>query len=420
MHPKSLSRPLKCLPQRLFLLTLLLTLCFSSLPLIISPIALSQPRSTSGSVFQSPLNQSPPALIKHQEIRGVWITNNDTKMVIDQQRLQAGVEQLAQMNFNTLYPVVWNSGYAWYPSPVAQRYKIQPFVRRGLQGYDIIQEMATQAHQRGLLVMPWFEFGFMAPPGSELATAYPQWLTQTRTGAKTSISAAGEVNWLNPFHPEVQKFITELVVEVVTQYDVDGIQFDDHMGLPSEFGYDPYTIALYKKETKKDPPINPRDLSWLKWRANKLTDFMVQLNQAVKASKPQAIFSVAPNPYTTAYQGYLQDWTTWIEKGIVDELIVQVYRPDLASFVTEISQPELKAAQEKIPSGVAVLTGLRNRFTPMSLIRSKVLQARERGLGVSFFYYESLWDLALEPPAERKAAFQALFFRPAPRSRHSI
>ena len=40
--------------------------------------------------------------------------------------------------------------------------------------------------------------------------------------------------YLNPCHPEVQTFLTDLIVEVVQAYPVDGIQLDDHFGLPLE------------------------------------------------------------------------------------------------------------------------------------------------------------------------------------------
>jgi uncharacterized lipoprotein YddW (UPF0748 family) len=93
----------------------------------------------------------------------------------------------------------------------------------------------------------------------------------------------------------------------------------------------------------------------------------------------------------------------------VDELIVQVYRPDLQSFLNQITRPEIREAQQKIPTGVGVLTGLRNKPVPMQLIQSKVQAARNRGLGVTFFYYESLWDEAPEPITERQSNFQALF-----------
>lgn len=333
----------------------------------------------------------------------------------DRPKLKESVTQLARLNFNTLYPVVWNSGYVMYESAVAQREGIQPFVYKGLEGQDLIADIITQSHRQGLLVIPWFEFGFMTPSVSELALNHPEWITQRQDGSQTWIGVAGEVVWLNPFHPDVQKFISDLVLEVVTKYDVDGIQFDDHTSLPSEFGYDSYTLALYKQETTKDAPTNPQDPEWVRWRADKITTFMTKLNQAVKARKPNAIFSVAPNPYDVAYNNYLQDWLTWVRQDIVDELIVQVYRPDLQSFINQINRPEIQEVQQRIPTGAGILTGLRNKPVPMQLIQSKVQAARDRGLGVAFFYYESLWDDAPEPKTERQSNFKALFNFPASR-----
>ncbi|MCX7593549.1 MAG: family 10 glycosylhydrolase [Fischerella sp.] len=357
------------------------------------------------------------AQLSRQEIRGVWMTNNDFNILRDRAKVQDAINQLRKLNFNTIYPVVWNSGYVMYPSAVAKRTGIQPFVLRGSDGHDILADITAQAHRQGLLVIPWFEFGFMAPPMSELMLNHPDWFTQKRDGSQTSLSAAGEVAWLNPFHPEVQKFITDLVLEIVTQYDVDGIQFDDHMSLPHEFGYDQYTVALYTKETKNNPPANPQDPAWVRWRADKITAFMVQLNQAVKAKKPGVIFSVSPNYYDFAYKFHLQDWLAWVRLNIVDELIVQVYRPNLQSFIAKISRPEIQEAQQKIPTGIGIMAGLRNNPVPIQQIKSQVRATQERGLGVAFFYYESLWNYAPEPVAERQSAFQALFPASALRAR---
>ncbi len=352
------------------------------------------------------------------EIRGVWMTSIDSDVLMDQGKLRTAVDQLSRLNFNTVYPVIWNAGYVLYPSAIAQQAGIQTFVRTGNQGHDILADLIAQGHRQGLLVIPWFEFGFMAPPTSELALNHPDWISERRDGSQSWVGAPGEVLWLNPFHPEVQELITKLVVEVVTQYDADGIQFDDNMGLPNEFGYDAYTVALYQKENKgKSPPANPQDPGWVKWRADKLTAFMVKLNKAVKARKPTAIFSVSPNPYDFAYKVHLQDWLGWVRRGIVDELIVQLYRPDLQSFVSQMNRPEILAAQQKIPTGVGVLTGLRNSPVPIARIASQVQAARDRGLGVSFFFFESLWNSAAEPAAARQAQFQALFPTPQPRNR---
>ncbi len=355
-----------------------------------------------------------------QEIRGVWITNNDSDVFSDHQQLQEAVDELAALNFNTLYPVVWNSGYVLYPSPTARSMGIQPFVYTGLQGQDVLADLIDNAHNRGMLVIPWFEFGFMIPLSSELAMKQPWWLTQKRDGSQTSLSAAGKVAWLNPFHPQVQKFITDLVLEIVTQYDVDGIQFDDHTCLPVEFGYDSYTINLYKQETGNNPPSNAQDPQWMRWRADKITGFMNSLHQAVKAVKPKAIFSLAPNPYPTAYNRFLQDWLNWLRMGILDELIVQIYRDEIPSFVEQINRPEIQEAKQLIPTAAGILTGLRNRPVSMDLIWSKVRASQNRGLGVTFFFYESLWESATEPITQRKSRFYDLFYVPAPRISRQI
>lgn len=347
------------------------------------------------------------------EIRGVWLTKNDTDVLLDPIKLKDSLKELADVNFNTIYPVVWNSGYALYPSKVAQRVGIPPLVRSDLHDKDVISDIIREGHLQGLLVIPWFEFGFMTPPSSELATKHPRWLTTRRDGSKIGDSAAGSVVWLNPFHPQVQQFITDLVLEIVTRYPLDGIQFDDHTALPRDFGYDPYTVSLYQQETKKAPPANPQDAQWVKWRSDKITDFMVRLNKLVKQRKPNAIFSVSPNPYQIAYNSFLQNWHQWVNLGIVDELIIQIYRPTLKAFAKELNTPQIRSARQKIPTGVAILTGLRNRPTPITLIENKVRQARRYRLGVAFFYYETLWQ---QTPSEtvdlRKAVVKALFFDP--------
>lgn len=375
-----------------------------------------------------------------QEVRGVWMTINDSDVWMNRDRMHQAVDELARSNFNTIYPVVWNSGYVMYPSPFAQKAGIQPFIPLGKQKQDTLAELIAYAHQRGLRVIPWMEFGFMTPPTSELAMLHPNWLTQRKDGTQIDAESVGEVVWLNPFRPEVQQFFSELVAEVTSRYDVDGIQFDDHTSLPNKFGYDPYTLDLYAKDVEKakeaqkvrdvqgakkrvkkkatelketkeiETPMStdPKVSEWVKWRANKLTSYIVQLQQTVKAIRPKAIFSVAPNPYDTAYLGSLQDWLAWVRKGIVDELLVQVYRTDFNSFIAQVNRPELQEAKKKISTGIGVLAGLRNRQISIAQIQSQTKYVRSQGLGVTFFYFESLWDYAPESIQQRQAQFHAL------------
>ena len=217
--------------------------------------------------------------------------------------------------------------------------------------------------------------------------------------------------WLNPFHPEVQQFILDLVLEIVTNYEIDGIQFDDHMGLPVEYGYDPYTIALYREEHGgSDPPQDYNDPEWVAWRADKITQFMRRLFFAVKEIKNEAVISVSPNPQDFAYSRYLQDWERWERMGLIEELVVQLYRRDLESFASQLDEPELVAARDHIPTGIAILAGLRDRPADTQLMEQQVEAVRaEEFDGVSFFFYESLWQWAEESPEEREAAIGAWF-----------
>ena len=363
---------------------------------------------------------APPASVQptaaRSEIRGVWLTLNDMAVLRHRGRMRAAVADLARLNFNTLYPVAWNGGYAWYPSEVTQRRGLQDFTPRGLQGQDTMAELVAQAHGSGLLVVPWFEFGFMAPPSSELATRHPDWLTRKRDGGLTSTSAAGEVVWLNPFRPEVQQLISELVLEIVEKSGADGIQFDDHMSLPSQFGYDPYTLALYRRETGRVAPANPQDPAWLQWRADKITAFMARLHAAVNAKHPGAVFSVSPNYHDFAFKLQLQNWREWVRRGIVDELLVQLYRPDLESFRAELARPELAESRQRVPVAIGIMAGLRTRPVPIDVIEAQTLAARERGLGAAFFYFETLWSRGEEPAELRQDALARLFPAPAPRS----
>ena len=55
--------------------------------------------------------------------------------------------------------------------------------------------------------------------------------------------------WWNALHPGPQKFLLELFDEVVTNYDLNGIQGDDRLpAMPSEGGYDDFTVSLLQSE----------------------------------------------------------------------------------------------------------------------------------------------------------------------------
>lgn len=355
------------------------------------------------------------------EIRGVWLTNVASSVLFLPWAINRALYQLAQLNFNTVYPVVWNRGYTFYPSGVAKSISVrsqEPLLTIMRLGRDVLAEIVQQGHQQGLRVIPWFEYGFMAPASSQLARLHPDWLTESGKLGKIAIAKYPISNttqqqvWLNPLHPEVQQLILDLIIEVVTKYDVDGIQLDDHFGMPVQLGYDFFTSQLYQQEHQgRKPPPNPFEPEWMLWRANKISKFMERIHKTVKSVKPNCLISLSPNSHKFAYKYYLQNWSTWIQRGWVDELVVQVYRDDLSSFISELIQPAVQMARRKIPVSIGITTGTGKRPVSITQIQQQVQAVRDRGFnGVSFFYWETLWSyITPESPQQRRRGFRELF-----------
>ena len=366
----------------------------------------------SSSAILSPrlLAQTPPKT-PTTEVRGVWLTNIDSEVIFSRNNIIDAVNRLDQLNFNTIYPTVWQGGYTLYPSAAAQRVfgqSIDP--SPGLKDRDILKEIIAQSRQKGIAVIPWFEFGFMVPAESELATLHPDWLAQRRDGSTIWKEGEHERVWLNPFHPQVQQFILDLILEIVDNYDIDGIQFDDHFGLPVEFGYEPLTVSMYQEQIKSPPSDDARETFWVRWRADKINDFVGRVSRAIKSRKEKCIVSLSPNPFHFALPAHLQDWLTWERRGYIDDIVLQVYRSDIKRFSAELEREEVKLAKLNIPTAIGILTGLKNNSVPLKQIQEQVQEVRKRDFaGVSFFFYESLSNWARETPEQRNSALQEFF-----------
>lgn len=368
----------------------------------------------------------PPQAQPEREVRGVWLTNIDSEVLFSREELVAGIQRLKAMNINTLYPVVWNMGYTQYPSAVAARYlgrqrRLWPGENPAFEAAqgdrDMLRELIELAHAEGMAVIPWFEFGFMAPADYRIRTEHPDWFTQRRDGSQ-EIPMGNEVfTWMNPFHPQTRSLLLQLMAEVLNNYDVEGIQVDDHLGLPVDMGYDPYTIDLYRREHGGiAPPNDETNETWMRWRADKITEFMSEVRSLIDRRQPGALLSVSPNPYPFSYAQYLQDWPTWEANGLLDEIIVQIYRPDLERFVWELNKPATATARKKTPTSIGLLSGLKGRPTDVDLLTAQLEAVRDRNYaGVSYFFYQSLWAPGKETLEERDQQFRTSFSQAAAR-----
>ena len=326
--------------------------------------------------------------------KAVWLTNVDSQVLNSRANLDRGLQQLAALGLNTIYPVVWQRGYTLYPSPIAAQLTgslvlpDSPFV-----GRDFLAEIIELAAPLNIRVIPWFEYGLMVPPRSHLARTYPDLLTIDRQGNLQRIQGAnGQQDpqvWLNPCHDLVRQFMVDTIGDLVARYPVAGVQLDDHFAFPIELGYDKLTQHLFAQNS---------GANWDEWRREQLTTLLTEIVSAVKAIRCDCLVSISPNPLNFAKSRYLVDWQQWCDLGLVDELVLQVYRDRSDAFDRELSKPEVRAIKTKIPTIIGILTGLRTKPISTETIGAQIdlTIAKEFG-GFACFFYETLFHEQLSP-----------------------
>jgi uncharacterized lipoprotein YddW (UPF0748 family) len=327
------------------------------------------------------------------EIRGVWLTKTDSQVLNSRENIAQAMAFLADTGFNVVFPVVWNQGVTLYPSATMWKMFGIEIDSRFL-GRDPLKEVVEEARKVGLKVIPWFEYGFASSynaNGGMLLKQKPEWAAYNYYG---NFLKKNGFEWLNAFDFQVQEFLLNLFLEVVKNYDVDGVQGDDRFpALPSEGGYDQLTVNRYFQEFQKHPPKNHKDKHWLQWRANILTDVLALLYQEVKAVNPQLLVSMSPNIYDWGLREYLQDSPTWLKRRIVDLIHPQIYRRDFLSYkciITRLINEQFTDAMlPKLAPGILIKLG-KYRINPDYLLQVIELH-RQLGInGEVCFFYEGL------------------------------
>lgn len=346
-----------------------------------------------------------------EELRGVWITNVDSDVLFSRENIVEAMDYLADRGFNVVFPVVWNKGYTLHPSEVA----FEAFGKRqdayfAAQGRDPLQEIITEAHRRGMEVIPWFEYGFASiygdATGGHIIQANPHWAARDEQGRIATMASISRSNspfyWMNAIHPEVQQFMIDLMMEVVQNYDIDGIQGDDRLPAMSvNAGYSEYTKQLYASEHDgAAPPSEYNSSAFIQWKADKLTNFAGKLFRTLKREDSTLIMSFSPSIYSFSLNNYLQDWPNWIDSGYVDILHPQAYRYDISSYKQIIkimfgqqpysSQGYLyRSAREIVYPGVLIKAG--SAYNDADYILEAVRFNREYDLkGEVYFFFEGL------------------------------
>ena len=331
--------------------------------------------------------------VSNSNVKGVWVTNVASTALDSRAKITETVNLCKKSGITDIYVVTWNRGRTLYNSKVMKDIFNAPVMER-FGTRDPLQEMIEESHKLGLRVHAWFEFGFASSygeDGGEILKKFPNWKAIDNKG---NLVSKNGFEWMNAMNPEVQNFVKSLVLEVVKNYDVDGIQGDDRLpAMPSLGGYDAYTLNWYKKEHKGNlPPNDYKDPEWLTWRADKLTVFLGELYKEVKAIKPKMIVSMAPSIHPWAKEEYLQDWPTWLEKGYCDYVIPQVYRKTIESYTSTLqSQLDFLSENQKSKFFSGVLLQINGVNPSQDFLKAMIETNRKLGIqGESFFFYEGL------------------------------
>lgn len=325
------------------------------------------------------------------EIRAVWL---DRSSLITREEIRSTLQQLAAANFNLVLVNVWSRGYPLWPSAVFARETGQA-IDPGYVGRDPLAEVVEEAAGVGLVVIPWFEYGFIGGysgyyPGvggqGPIFDRHPEWLASTRSGLTGFSAPGGLFYWMSQTRPDVQEFLIQMVEEVSRNYQVVGVQFDRARYPQLDCGYDEQTLRAYREATGAAGLPDPADPLWMRWRAEQINRFLLQLRQRVRRVSDRLLVSNAPIVYPYSYTNFAQEYPAWIAQGALDLVMPQIYRRDSLQF-----EAELNRQMAVVTSLDGFVPGIDSTNPTVEELVRMIEVVRSRQLpGVAIWYYRSL------------------------------
>lgn len=268
-----------------------------------------------------------------QELRGVWISYLDwDKLPADQAGFQKGVDQIlercVELKMNAVFVHVRSDCDAMYPSSYFPWSRFVTGTQGKDPGYDPLAYFVETAHKRGLQFHAWINpyrvTGNMNRWNQVSDQSFvKQWLSDEDSSNDRFVLRQNGEYYLNPASEEVRQRIIDGVREVVENYDVDGIHFDDYF----------YPEVNDSDENKWfDKPEYDRSGSSLpisQWRRENVNKLVRGVYQAVKEAKPHVQFGISPEGHVTNLHSenrLFVDIDTWVSKdGYVDYIMPQIY-----------------------------------------------------------------------------------------------
>lgn len=267
------------------------------------------------------------------EMRGVWVSYPDWNgWAKDEAGYKKAMDQTldlcVQKGLNAVFLQVRPDGDAMYPSQYFPWSKFASGKQGKNPGYDPLAYAVQAAHQRGLQLHAWINpyriTGYLNRY-SDLCASNPAiaWAKDGDSSNDRWVLCQNGEYYYNPAIPQVRQLIIDGVKEIVTNYEVDGIHFDDYF-YPN--------LDDSKAETWFDYPeyqASGTSLSVAAWRRNNVNELVRGVYSAVKSIRPQALFGISPEGYLQNLRKDTRQFTdvdAWMtQSGYVDYLMPQIY-----------------------------------------------------------------------------------------------
>lgn len=277
---------------------------------------------------------------KDGEFRAVWIAYYDFKSTgYTESEFRDHVSnmfnEVAGMNMNAVVVHVRPFSDAMYPSKYFPWSKYCSGTQGKDPGFDPLKIMIEEAHARGLEFHAWlnpYRVSNTTTDVKTLSSDHPARIYRTdsnKNNDRNVLTFDGKL-YYNPASAEVQKLIVNGIKEIVENYAVDGIHFDDYfypsLGKNYQTNFDSKEYETYKK---KQIAAKKSYLSIADWRRENVNNLVRTIYSSIKAINPKVVYGISPGGFMNALRAddkYYVDFDTWVSyDGYIDYLCPQLY-----------------------------------------------------------------------------------------------
>ena len=277
-------------------------------------------------------------------------------------------------------------------------------------GYDPLKIMVDLAHKKGLKIQAWLN-PYRITTGvtnvSGLPSNHPakKWANSTTSSVKRRVLSYEGNLYYNPSSSQVRTLIINGVKEIVKNYNVDGIHFDDYfypnLGSAYKTNFDATEYNAYVASCKeKGKTAN----TIVKWRRNNVNTLVKGVYAAVKEINPKIEFGISPAgniDNLSSSSAYYVDIKTWMSKNnYVDYVCPQIYW-SFNNSVCPYKATVKRWADLKTSNSVDLYIGLavyragttieKEWSTSNTVLKRQVIYGRseKRVSGFAFYRYDS-------------------------------